>query len=210
MSMTKLASRYLSEHPSVKDCLRRGLINYSALAREICAHYDTDKFDAALIACRRLGSRVKGQESGEKRIASLIRRAKLRVRTKIMVVIVAKPREFERVYRLQAEIRKDGGDFNLIEGEEVLTIITNEEYAADLRFAFRTNIKKLSPDLVQIALMFDKDIETTSGVVAHIYGMLAEKGINVLEEMSCWTDLMLVIEEKDLTKAMKVLSFEEV
>ena len=50
-------------------------------------------------------------------------------------------------------------------------------------------------------------IETTSGVVNYIYGLLADKGVNVLEEMSCWTDLMIILEEKDLSKAMAVLSF---
>jgi aspartokinase len=208
MNVTRLTTRYVSEHASIKDCLRKGLINYSALAREICQHYGIDRFDAVLIACRRIRSRTKGLEVQETRIKELLRRAKLRVRSKIIVAIIAKPRDFERVYKIQSEIKKDGGDFNLIEGDEVITIVTNEEYGADLRLAFRTNIKKLSTDLVQIALVFDKRIETTSGVVAHVYGILAENGINVLEEMSCWTELMMVIDERDLPKAMKVLSMD--
>lgn len=207
-NVTKLTSRYISEHTSIKDCLRKGLINYSSLARQICSHYEIDRFDAVLIACRRIYARTKDLERHEDKIKSLVKKAKLRVRTKIIVAIVAKPRDFERVYKLQAEIRKDGGDFNLIEGDEVITIITNEEYAADLRLAFRTTIKKLTSDLVQVALIFDKRLETTSGVVAHIYGLLAEGGINVLEEMSCWTELMIVIQEEDLPAAMRILSMD--
>jgi hypothetical protein len=53
MSITKQAEAYISEHPSIKDSLIKGLINYSALSREICEHLRTDRFDAVLIACRR-------------------------------------------------------------------------------------------------------------------------------------------------------------
>jgi hypothetical protein len=208
-NISRLVIRYVSDHPSVKDCLRRGIINYSALAREVCTHFGIDKFDAAVIALRRLHRRTKGSESREKRIMQLIRRAKVRVRTKIMVAIATKPRDFEKVYRLQREIRLAGGDFNLIEGEDTVTIITNDEHGPELRLLFRTSLRKLSTKLVQIALLFDKELETTSGVVAHVYGLLADSGVNVLEEMSCWTDVMIVIEQRDLTKAMKALGLDD-
>ena len=55
-------------------------------------------------------------------------------------------------------------------------------------------------------MIFDEKIETTAGVVSYIYSLLSEKGINIYEEMSCWTDLMIVIDENDLGKTMNILS----
>jgi aspartokinase len=55
-------------------------------------------------------------------------------------------------------------------------------------------------------MVFDERIETTPGVVSFIYGLLSDNGINVQEEMSCWTDLMIIIDEKNAAKAMRVLS----
>ena len=53
MSVAKLTKKYIENHPSVNDCIKNNLINYSELARQICDKNKIDKFDAVLIACRR-------------------------------------------------------------------------------------------------------------------------------------------------------------
>jgi len=37
MNITKLSEKYINEHPSIKDCVRKGLINYSSLTRQIAS-----------------------------------------------------------------------------------------------------------------------------------------------------------------------------
>ena len=143
----------------------------------------------------------------EKEIIDLIRTAKIRTRNKIIVAIIEKPRDMESVYALQKKIKRQKGDFNFIEGEEAITLITNSQYLDDINVAFKLRIIKITKNLVQVAMVFPQKIETTSGVVSYVYSLLADNGINILEEMSCWTDLMIVIEEKDLAKAVSVLSF---
>ena len=61
-NITKLTEGYIAEHPFVKDCLKKGLINYSSLTRQICQDLNLDprkNFDAILIACRRFYNKVK-------------------------------------------------------------------------------------------------------------------------------------------------------
>jgi aspartokinase len=55
-------------------------------------------------------------------------------------------------------------------------------------------------------MTFDERLETTPGVVSFIYGLLAEHGINVVEEMSCWTELMLVVAEEDAARTIRLLN----
>lgn len=207
MSITRLTQKYISERPSIRDCLRRGLINYSALSREICEEEKTDKFDAVLVACRRYYNRLKKKDSLEERVRNLLRGARVRTRNQISVIILEKPRDFERLSRLQKEVREAGGDFNLIEGDHAVVVITNSEYVEEIRESFRGKIKKITSDLVQISMNFDERLETTPGVVSFVYGLLAEHGINVLEEMSCWTELMIVVNEEDSARAIRLLSF---
>lgn len=206
MNITKLTEEYISKHPSIKDCIVKEIINYSALARVICDFYKIKNFDAVLIACRRYFYKLE-KNIHEKKIIELVKNSKLIIRNKIIVAIMDKPKDLARIYNFQKEVKKQKGDFNLIEGEEVLTIITNLRYEQEINEQFKTWIINIEKNLVQITMLFDPKIETTSGVVNYIYGLLANKGINVLEEMSCWTDLMIILEEKDLQKAMEVLSF---
>lgn len=206
MNATRLTQRYVLEHPSVRDCLARGLVNYSALAREICRTYDVKSFDAVLMACRRYVRRVKGSVSNERKILELVRSAKLNIRNKIIVAIIERPRQFNKIAQVQSDIRAEQGDINVVQGEDFVTIITNADYEALIRTHLKAYIKKVTHDLAQISMLFDQRIETTPGVVSYIYGLLSQHGINVLEEMSCWTDLMFVIEEADLPKAVKALA----
>ena len=209
MNAAEITNRYITERPSVKDCLKRGLINYSALAREICNQNSISQFDAVLVACRRYLARVRSQAAHEKRIMELIWRAKVRLRNKIAVAIVEKPRDYDRLFKMQKEIKAERGDFNLIEGEDSLTLVTNIEYLGMIREVFKGRIKNITEDLVLITMVFDDKIEVVSGVVAFIYSLLAENGINLREEMSCWTDLMMVVDETDAAKAMRVLSISK-
>jgi hypothetical protein len=34
-----------------------------------------------------------------------------------------------------------------------------------------------------------------------------EKEINIVETMSCWTDTIFIVDEKDIEKSVKILSF---
>lgn len=208
-AVTRMTQKYIGAHPTIKDCMRRGVVNFSALSRQICEEYDFDQFDAVLIACRRYYNRVKNQESNEKAIHRLLQRAKLRIKSPIMVVIIEKAKDLDKILSFYKAIKADKGDFHIIEGESVFTLITNTEYYQDVKDAFRNKIKKVTRDLVAISMLFDERIETTTGVVSYVYGLMAYNNINVLEEMSCWTDLVMVIHEEDLPRALKVLNFDK-
>ena len=51
-SLAEKTGIYIDSHPSVKDCVSRGLINYSSLARMIMKDLDLDNEEAVMIACR--------------------------------------------------------------------------------------------------------------------------------------------------------------
>ena len=207
-TITNQAIRFISERPHIKDCLRLGLINYSSLARMICKSENIKRFDGVLMACRRYSKMIKSSTALSYNQRKLLREAKFRLRSKMMVAIVDKVSDYDRLSALQREIKLHRGDFNVIEGEDSITIITNDQFCNLIKEKFRNNLKKSVLGLVQLTMLFDEKIETTPGVVVFIYGLLADKGINILEEMSCWTDLMLILEESDAALAMQTLSLK--
>ena len=58
MKTAQAIDRYLSLHPFERDCLARGLINYSKLSRQICKNMNLKSFDAVLVACRRYAAKL--------------------------------------------------------------------------------------------------------------------------------------------------------
>ena len=207
MSINKQTEDYIRSRPSIKDCLKEGLINYSSLTRKISKEKGIKKFDAILIAGRRYKRKLGLEKSREKKIIDILKNSRLEIKNKIAVIVIEKPRYFDDLIELQKKIKKQRSEFHLIEGQEVMNIITNEEFIPLIEEVFKNKIIKINKDLVEIVLVVDERIESTSGVIAYVYSLLGDNDVNIVEEMSCWTDVLVVIDEDDLAKAMGLLKF---
>jgi hypothetical protein len=195
---SKVIRKFLADNQSIADCAQRGLVNYSALARLICSQANIRQFDAVLMACRRIIKRRPKKSGKDETILQVMKRSSVNLQTKMAVVIIEKPRSFERLSVLRDEANDEGSTFSLIEGEDVVTLIISETLLSEVKTAFKGRILRISEDLVRVHMRFSRKIETIPGVIAFVYRLFAEHNINVLEEMSCWTDLMVMVEEKDL------------
>ena len=206
MSNASAAIKYIVGHPSIRDCLRLGLINHSALARLISKDKKVDSVQALIAACRRYEQKQKGKAAKDSLVRQLVRTARISTKNKISALIVEKPREFGRVLELQKRVKDKNGDFQVLEGLEAITILTNSIFVSLCRELFKGRLLKLNQDLVQITMRFTDKIESTPGVLWFLYGILAEQEVNIVEEMSCWTEVHLVVNEKDAPRAIDALS----
>ena len=207
---TELTNEYIKEHPDIKSCLKRGLINYSSLARLIAKELGTEKKtskEAILIAARRFQEKLKKEVSYEKKIRNLLSMSEIEIKNKIAVFILEKNINFDYVDDIQKKVRKESGTFYMIEGSGNYIIITQEKYAAEIKSRFKLKIIKENKDLALINFKSPKEIEHTYGVVAYLTSLFAENGVNIVEFMSCWTDTLFVIESKDVSKTLNFLRF---
>ena len=209
-NITKLTESYIAEHPFVKDCLKKGLINYSSLTRQICQDLSLDakkNFDAILIACRRFYNKIKKEPTVEKRILEILKKSKIEVKNKINSIVLEKDIVFSNLLDIEKEAKKSLETFHIVEGATAITIITSDEFAIKIKQAFRNKMVRENKNLVEVILKSPKEIETTSGVISYLYSLLGENGINVYETLSCWTETIFLIEEKGLSRVMELLRF---
>lgn len=210
MSITKLTESYIAEHPSVRDCLKKGLINYSSLTRQICKDLNLDlkkNFDAILIACRRYYKKISKEAVLENEIMNILKDSKLEVKTKIVVVLVEKDIYYGHLIELQKEIKKKAELFHIIEGSNTMTVITSYEFLDIVKKLFKNKLIKVTENLAEVTLKSSEDMENTPGVIAYLSSLLGGNGINITETMSTWTDTLFVIKEKDIAKVMELLRF---
>lgn len=209
MTRLKIAPQvelYVHTHPAIQECLAAGLLNYSALARRIAKELHIPNTVALLAALQRLRGKLRRSEGHEARLRSLLRTARLQVTNRIAVVIIDRPRDMTALHELERVIRRNRGVCNVLGGDEVVTLILSEQYIEEARRRFSLRTLKVSRSLAQISLVFDERIESTAGVVAFVYGLLASRGVNILEEMSCWTDTLIVLREDDIPRALAALA----
>ncbi len=205
MNITKLTEKYISERPSIRDCMKRRMINYSELSRQIGTELGIKKFDAILIACRRHAIKLRSEESLEKKIIAVLKNSKIEIKTKIIAVVLEKTIYYNSLLELEKEIKKKKETLHIIEGANAITVITGEDFLEKIKKLFKGEIIKINKDLAEINVKSPKEIEDIPGVVAQLYSMFSERGINIVESMSCWTDTLFVVNESEIQKAMDAL-----
>ena len=210
MTTTELAQKYLSEHPSIKDCLKLGVINYSKLSRMIAKDLNIEKntsMEAILIACRRYAQKIKKGKVLEKQILSLLKESELAIKNKIVVLVVDKTLYMDQLLAVEKKIRKQADTFYALEGTTAFTLVVSEKYLPELEELFKHNILHVTKELALITLKSPEDLETTTGVLSYLVSLFGDHGVNIVESLSCWTDTMFIVTEDDVAKVMKFLRF---
>lgn len=192
-SASELVWLYVKQRPFLKEMMRQGIVNYSALARKVSA----DAFggrasqNALKMALIRLGAKIGAQEADlEGKILSLLKKSSMAVRSKVAVVISKKDIEGLR-FLSQAN-----------SGRNVTYIVEERE----LEKIPRKSLWKVEENLNLVVIESPEELEETPGVIAHILGALASEGVNVVEFISCYTDTLLVLRQSDTQKAYRILS----
>ncbi len=208
-STSELTEKYLSEHPSIRDCLKKGVINYSKLARKIARDLEIEKktsMEAILISCRRYEEKLKGNVH-EENIRKILRESELEIKNKIVIAIAGKNIYSESLLEIEKMVWRSSDTFYVLEGSRSFTLIFSEKYLDIIEKEFGRDLIKTTKGLAMIILKSPEAIETTPGVVSAIYSIFGEYGINISQTMSCWTDTIFVISEGDVAKVLKYIRF---
>jgi len=113
----------------------------------------------------------------------------------------------ESMMDIEKEAKKKGNVFNAIEGSLIITVIISQSFIPELKKKFGNSIIKSTENLIEIIIKTGEKIEKIPGVVSYLTSLLAENNINIIEIMSCWTDTIIIIEEKDFSKSVELLRF---
>lgn len=209
-STADLTNAYIKEHADIRSCLKKGLINYSSLARLIAKELKVEKKtsqEAILVAARRFREQLKSEINNEKKIQSLLSESEIEIKNKICVFILERSINMDYIDEVQKTIRNVAGIFYLIECSQSYTIITQEKYINNIEKKFKFKVIEKNQGLALINFISSKDIEQTIGVVSYLTTLFAEHGINIIEFISSWTDTLFIIDSKHVNKAMNFLKF---
>lgn len=209
MNITKLTEHYIDCHPSIKDCLKKRLLNYSKLSRQIIrdSSLKGSDFDAVLIAARRYFRKLAKSASAEDKIRLLLSSSRIEIKNKIIVAVIEKHVYTDDLLELERKIKKSRGVFYAIEGTDAITVITAAAFLADILAKFKSSVIKLWKDLALVVIASPEYIEETPGVFSYLSSMLSDRSINVLEAMSCWSETLFVVSESDIVKVLDSFKF---
>lgn len=207
-TVAELTENYLKEHRSIRNMLRLGLINYSALARHISLELGMQKTvsnEAVLMAIRRYKEKI-SDELSEEDIIRLFNNSNIEIKNNIVTFTVNKRVYPDLLIEVERKIKHDKGLFFSIEGTKTITLIVQEPHEELIDDELEKDIinKKEKLSLITIS---SPGIDQIPGAVSYMTGLFFENGINIEEFMSCYDDTLIVIESKFISKIIKIFQF---
>lgn len=207
LSTAAVVREYIDTHPSIKDGMRMGIINLSALARKIMEEKGLKSEEAALMACRRYELDPKSRIN-EEAILKVLRRSKLEIRTKVATVTVRPSwHMYGKLEKTMNTLRGRNHNLHVIQGTGSVTLIMDMAVTKEvLEILGEEEVLKKETDLVELIVNSPDVIEDVPGILAFLSSSLSSKGINFLEVISCYKDTLFVLEQKDMMSAFDTLN----
>lgn len=208
MSSSSIVEKYISEHLSVHDCLKKGIINYSALARVIASNEGIKKdntLESIAIAALRLKEKLNDSDFDEK-LNKMFDKTNVEVKGSMASVTVEKQFFPESLIDVEKEIKKQHGVFFAIEGISSITLIFQRQFLQLLEQKFKKYIVHKKDNLSLITFI-SPGIQDTPGAVAFISTLFFQNKVNIQEFMSCYETTIVLIESKDLDRVIKFINF---
>ena len=200
---------FLDRQPAIKKCLSQRLINVSSLAKFIMQNGESNiesmNVDAVITAIRR-SIEDSAKESFENK-SLILRNSRLTCRNKIASIIVKKESSampalsniFSSVDFLGAETLR------IVKGQSTIMLLFDEELLEKITKLFNPSLiiesrKKLG--VITIALSLDQQ---KHNAFCSILNELSINNVNVIEAVTCISEYMVFVDEKDMLKAHEIL-----
>ncbi len=210
ISIKDALGEIIQGQPFIEEGLSRGIINYSAYAREIRPEiekklYKSVKEGAIVMALKRISERLSNSKI---RPYSKFNLTNLTVRSNLTELtfnnsdsLIDKQRE------LFNQLSKEKDVFCAVsQGIRETTFISDFKAKTVIEKIFSSEIMlSVIKNLSSITIHLPKEIVETPGVYYQILKMLAWEKINVVEVISTYTELTIVFEDKNVDKAFSTL-----
>jgi len=200
--------KILDKNPSIRRDLSLGLINIRSLAKYIIKeHKMKTTLDAVISAIRRyeLGRQEDVFTIAHKLLSQTIN---LSTRNGLAEVSLIKDNEVQQLLPEIFEIIQfvRGETLRIIQANESIRLLIDEKNLEKIKELFPKNkIIKIDENIAEINIRMHPEMRTTYGILAVIANELAINGINIMEVMSCFPEMLIFVEEKNILRAYQVL-----
>ncbi|MCL2786823.1 MAG: ACT domain-containing protein [Methanomassiliicoccaceae archaeon] len=207
-SLAEKTRSYIDAHPSIKDCISKGLVSYSSLARLIMKDLGIENEEALMIACRRYADKLSVTSDHEKDVLKILKDSRLEMRTKICIVTAKNDwTVLHKMDNLFKDLWNENSVMQVVQSASAVTIIADRNLKDRIMDTVgKFNVIKIRENLVEIAVKSPERIVDTSGVIAYLITNLSDAGINIEETVSCHTDTIFIVKESDMIDAYSVLT----
>lgn len=210
ISTAEVVESLVQASPLLEDGLARGIISYSALARDLRPQiekrlYKSVTRGAIVMALKRVSNSLKRKQTVVKKAINL---RGLTVRSNLVELTFANTESISAKYKQIFSISEMGNGVlcNLSQGVAETMIVAQEEISEEIKNIFKGERLIASiDDISAITIHLSKESVNMTGVYYSILKLLAWNNINIIDVISTYSELTILFANRDIDKAFSIL-----
>lgn len=212
LSVAEASRQIIDTKPSTMDCLKQGVVNFSALAESIkdqvaalCGRKSVN-IDSIKMALMRYAEELKRKrQTIEQQISEILGKSILELKNDVAVLTISHasfPVYINKIVKLVESSRF----LQVTQGASVFTVVTDLETKSKIiEMVDRKNILEILDEQSAIIIISPPQIIEVPGVIAYITDLLAGNNVNITQIISCYTDTILIVKRNDALRAYKII-----
>lgn len=210
-SIQQIVNYLIEQQPFLEEALAQGLINHNELGRKLKPQVELNlkkpvNETAVSMAVRRYSRQITGEVQVKNKIE--LDDADIIIRQGLFEFTVHKtPDTIKIVRKIYDIIELSPRDFLTITyGMYEITIVTNFRFKPELELLFdESSRKKIIDGLSALSLKLPEDASEGVGLYYIITKALAWNNVNIVEIISTWSELTLIIEDEKINLSHEVI-----
>jgi len=209
VTISRIVEKMVKENPSLEIALSKDIVSYSKLARylreEVEKEFGKKATDAAIsVALKRLKERSGRLYERKGEFYAL----EINTSSNLMELTVGKTNRLPQVMKSIYEFPEleEGCIMHAVHGNNQTTFVFTSRLEKRMR-SLLAGEKVVSeiPGLAQLSIKFDEKMFQAPGFIVYVLKELAWNNIGIVEIVSTYTELIIILKEGDLLNAYKIV-----
>lgn len=209
VTVSRIVEKMVKENPSLEIALSKDIVSYSKLARylreEVEKEFGKKATDAAIsVALKRLKERSGRLYERKGEFYAL----EINTSSNLMELTVGKTSRLPQIMKSIYEFPEleEGCIMHAVHGNNQTTFVFTSRLEKRMK-SLLTGEKVVSeiPGLAQLSIKFDEKMFQAPGFIVYVLKELAWNNIGIVEIVSTYTELIIIVKEGDLLNAYKIV-----
>ncbi|GIU68936.1 MAG: hypothetical protein KatS3mg002_0172 [Candidatus Woesearchaeota archaeon] len=211
VTVSHLVGKIIKDKPFLEEALRRGIINYVALAQELQPQIEKElgkkvKTSAVMMALRRLNELL--QKKGILRNELKFKSEDISIRSSLFEITILKSSNtisnIRKIYDITDFSR--GDMLTITHGIYEITIIASSRLTKKIeKILENEHIIKIIGSLGALTIKIPANSIETVGLFYNVTKILNWENINIVEIVSTFTEMTFILKEDDLARAFEAM-----
>jgi hypothetical protein len=209
-NITLLVRDFLNKNPYIVRSLNDGIINVRALSLYILRKTKQDaSLDAIMTGIRRYHKEIANDKEKKKHISEIFRDSRISTKSRLMIIEVKRHFNVLRnlIPSILDHIHVSRGDvLRIVQAREsVMFLIDHSKKEEILKLVPKDELIRTSENIGELNIHFSEKHGDMPGILSPVINELSINDISIMQTLSGWPELALIIDEGDISRSHEVM-----